>query len=86
MPITTSLTYYAAVIRVFGRVVEQVGDSLNSSRRIAILLLRPLPFWRQGVLHVAFDCCTTFSAPPSHANQEGGTQDPWMREAEHARA
>ena len=31
---------------------------------------------------LCFDCCATFSAPPSHLNQEGGAQDPWMRAAE----
>jgi len=43
--------------------------------------MRPLPLWRQGVLRW-FDCCATFSAPPSRSNQEGGAQIPETRAAE----
>jgi len=50
-------------------------------RRIVFFSLGPLPLSRQGVLRL-FGCCATFSARPSHPNQEGPRVDSWTREAE----
>jgi hypothetical protein len=60
--------------------VIHLGSALNL-RGIVVCSLRPLPLWRQGVLHL-FGCCGTFSARPSHPNQEGPRADSWTREAE----